>query len=116
MTFDDFFTNNENENDDSNEMDELFSKLISLIKDMEEHNNGVENTIFDSTPEKVEKIMLDGVLYEKRTWVDNDVQFIKMTIINEDEVKTLEEQLQDAIDIENYEEAARLRDLINNKI
>jgi hypothetical protein len=114
MTFDDFSTNNEN--DDSNEMDELFSKLISFIKDMKDHNDGVENTMFDNQPEKIEKIILDGVSYEKRTWVNNGVEFIKMTIINEDEVKTLEEQLQDAIDIENYEEAARLRDLINNKI
>lgn len=72
-------------------------------------------------PDKVERFVEDGFTFEKKTWhkekgdfvlvemVENPINVKKKHIVKQ---KSLEERLQDAINDENYELAAKIRDLI----
>lgn len=123
--FDMFFGNNKNENNKS-KIDDLINRLNNF-KDItgEELNENSEL----GEPTSIEEYTKNGIIYEKKVWEINGGKIVKIEI---KEVKmdtpidipinikptsrfnkaSLEDKLQYAIDNENYEEAARLRDEI----
>jgi hypothetical protein len=114
MTFDelfyDFFSDRKEFKNDE-ELDGKIDQITDFIKkNMKFNDNEIDN---NSKLIKVEKIKIDGVDYEKSTWDLNGTILVKLAISNEE--PNLYDLLHKAIDDENYEEAARLRDLINEK-
>lgn len=123
--FDMFFGNNKNESSKS-KIDDLINRLNNF-KDVtgEELNENSEL----GEPTSIEEYTKNGIIYEKKIWEINGGKIVKIEI---KEVKisdaieipinikptsrfnkaSLEDKLQYAIDTENYEEAARLRDEI----
>ena len=93
-------------------------KLINLLNSISEKQNGIENIHDDiesslGEPDILENFEKDGVFYTKMIWKTAGGLVIKTimddTPFNE---KTLEEKLQDALNEEDYELAAKIRDLI----
>jgi len=93
-------------------------KLINLLNSISEKQNGIENIHDDiesslGEPDILENFEKDGIFYTKMIWKTAAGLVIKTimddTPFNE---KTLEEKLQDALNEEDYELAAKIRDLI----
>ena len=115
--------NSENElNPNPNNKFNDIEKLIDLLS----NSNGLDESVFSQKmdqelgePNSVEYYEEDGMYFERKTWkgvFGGDV--IKTAISDhpfKKENKTLDELLLEAIDSENYEEAARLRDEISKQ-
>ena len=67
--------------------------------------------------DKVEFFTEDDLFFKRSTWVVEDGEIVKLEVsdapFQEEEIKTLEELLQDALESENYELAAEIRDEMN---
>ena len=129
-SFDDLF--NEffkklNDDESSSDLKGEASKLIEMFKKIDLMARGIDETIenqMDSAlgkPDKVENYIENSLYYEKRTWHTPTGDIVKLIIkdvpnnsidTSVDE-KPLDVQLSEALAKEDYEKAAKLRDLIN---
>jgi excinuclease UvrABC helicase subunit UvrB len=123
--FDDLFNDFFNRKKTSNQVNEGINRIISALQNFrqmgfeENIGNSIEKEL--GPPNEVEEIVKDGFLYKRHIWNTEHGQFVKVTVqladqnINDlKQEKTLEEQLQDAVESENYELAIQLRDKIKN--
>lgn len=127
--FDKFFGNNKKDkNKGKGKIDELINMLNSYKEITGKEIN--ENSELGE-PDSVEEYTKDGIIYEKKTWEINGGKIVKIevkhikidgmfdisTTIKPSRFKEapLEEQLQHAISVEDYEKAAEIRDAINKR-
>lgn len=124
--FDEFFNEkNENKNKRKRETpkdkfgDELNSLMNTLanfrqITDADEQHE-IENDFGD--PNKIEYFEEEGLFFKRSIWEVEDGEVVKLEVsdqpFDDEEPKSLEELLQDALDSENYELAAEIRDEMN---
>lgn len=127
--FDDFFKrNNINPDDkiDETTKNEL-KKIIDMLNTSSELPNitGEEEAMFDETlgrPDKIECYNDGNLFFEKRTWYTPKGQLVKLIVTDEPTMKleppkrkTLEEKLGIAVENEEFEKAAAIRDLIKKE-
>jgi len=124
--FDDFFKRNKiRPEDDMNEsIREEIIKMIDMLSkfnsiEINEEFEGLESEIDKElgNPDKVE-FYSEGELYiEKRIWYTPDGELVKLIVSDDPSLlskpkKTLKEQLEEAVEAEDYERAASIRDEI----
>lgn len=127
--FDEFF-NEKNENgkdkkkrkpnskkdDFGDELSSLMNTLANFrqITDADEQHE-IENDFGD--PNKIEYFEEEGLFFKRSVWEVEDGEVVKLEVsdqpFDDEEPKSLEELLQDALDSENYELAAEIRDEMN---
>jgi uncharacterized protein (DUF1697 family) len=118
-SFDDLF-NEFFKNDNLNETNKKMEKLIKALTtpfDIESRKN-IEETL--GVPDEIESFEDNGLFIRKQIWHTEKGDVIKMVVSDipfESEPKklSLEEQLEEALEKEDYETAAKLRDEIKNK-
>jgi hypothetical protein len=118
-SFDDLF-NEFFKNDVSNETNKKMEKLIKALTtpfDIESRKN-IEETL--GVPDEIESFEDNGLFIRKQIWHTEKGDVIKMVVSDipfESEPKklSLEEQLEKALEKEDYETAAKLRDEIKIK-
>lgn len=122
--FDKFFGNRKND-DKKNKIDDLINQLNNF-KDITGKDINEDKELGE--PDIVEQYTKDGVTYEKKTWDIDGGKIVKVEIKSEKsnsitglpttirpsrfKQSSLEEQLEYAINIEDYEKAVELRDEI----
>jgi hypothetical protein len=113
--FGDLFKNKKEKNDD------YINNIIKMLSDFNDVNGKSGDSMgeLDSELGEPDEIIFyekDGMYFEERIWQDEEKKIIKTTISDEpfkmQNKKTLEEQLEEAIENEEYELAADLRDKI----
>jgi hypothetical protein len=105
---------------------EKIESILEKFGDVGDVDEEVEKTLDDSLgePHKIERYEQGGLYYEKRIWNTTKGDFIKLIVrdkpfgsnnkFKKDTIApTLSEQLAKALESENYENAAIIRDLIN---
>lgn len=122
-TFDELFSDFFNRNNPKD--DEIFKKIREEAKKIIESINNFDD-ISNKTEEEMEELLgkpdvietyFDGfIYYERKVWHTKNGDIVVLTAsqnpFEEQKEKSLEEQLQDAIDSEEYEKAAEIRDKI----
>jgi len=127
--FDDFFKRNDIKPEDSigddisNEAKKLF-EMLSNINDDEDISEVIENT-FDETlgkPNKIEFFNEDELFFERRTWHTENGDLIKLLVSDDPSfgkmpkiTKSLKEQLNEALQNEDYEKCAILQAEMDKK-
>lgn len=123
--------NNEDFNDGELDQDRIDSveRFINMINSFDPNS---EESLADSLtrelgePNEIEYFNDNDFHYEKRTWYTPGGKIVKVRMISSDETpeefyhhnlldSSLEDELEQAIKNEDFEEAARLRDLINKR-
>lgn len=127
--FNDFFNRKKME---SNPLHEEIKKLIETIANFKkvEDEAKLEKEIDKELgkPSQIEEHIEGGLLYKKLTWFTPFGHFVKIIVTDADEAepqpkrptrrvkeKSLEEQLKEAVEAENYELAIELRDKIKKE-
>lgn len=123
--FNEFFKNNESENKNFDEAKtDNIKKLMDMLNDfghVSDYNSPTELDAKLGEPDKVESFEEDGFQFEKRIWYvpGGEIVCVAMLDIPLNEkptkVKTLDEQLEEAIENEDYEIAANIRDAIKKE-
>jgi len=134
--FNEFFENNRKNNKDENSNDESIDKtnqesveqFINMINKFDEDSKQSLGEFLDNElgePDKIEYFDDDDFYFEKRIWFTPTGKIVKIRMVEPPEtpeefhmygsIGTLEDKLEVAIEEENFEEACRLRDLINKK-
>jgi hypothetical protein len=123
--FNEFFKNNESENKNFDEAkNDNIKKLMDMLNDfghVSDYNSPTELDAKLGEPDKIERFEEDGFHFEKRTWnvYGGEIVCVAMLDIPLDEKptkeKSLDEQLEEAIENEEYEIAANIRDLIKKE-
>ena len=101
-------------------------KIIDILSEFngEEDITSEEEQLFDDAlgkPDKIEFYNEDDLFFEKRMWYTDKGTLVKLIIMDDPLFKTaiiekpLTEQLNEAIENEDFEKAAKLRDKINQK-
>jgi hypothetical protein len=127
--FDDFFKRHNIKPEDKIEgpMKDDVMKIIDLLSTFNgsEDINPDEEELFDEAlgkPDKIEFYNDGNLFFEKRIWYTDKGTLVKL-IVNDDPMipveplikKSLEQQLTEAVDSEEFEKAAAIRDKINSK-
>jgi len=126
--FNDFFNEQPNERKYTNPVHEEIKKLMEALSSFKETEAlDAEEMIANKLginlgePTSSEEIIEDGLRFTKLTWDTPNGRFVKIVVTdvlagesNVENKKTLDEQLQEAVDNEDYELAIKLRDKINN--
>lgn len=122
--FDDLFNNffNRDDEEENNPIDDNAKEIINMINDFKEVDPDSEygNIIDDELdfklgePDNIQYFEEGGMYYEKRTWFMEHGMIMKTIASDEplEPLPSLEEQLAIAINDEEYETAAKLRDQI----
>ncbi len=104
----------------SKNLSEEMLKMIESLSKFKEITNPDEQFEIDheyGPADKVEFFTEDDLFFKRSTWVVEDGEIVKLEVsdapFQEEEIKTLEELLQDALESENYELAAEIRDEMN---
>jgi len=104
----------------SKNLSEEMLKMIESLSKFKEITNPDEQFEIDNEygpADKVEFFTEDDLFFKRSTWVVEDGEIVKLEVsdapFQEEEIKTLEELLQDALESENYELAAEIRDEMN---
>ena len=134
--FNEFFENNGKNNKDENSNDESIDKtnqesvekFIDMINNFDNESNESLGDYLDKElgdPDRIEYFDDEDFYFEKSIWFTPTGKIVKIRMVeppetpedfyNHDLVGILEYELEIAIKEENFEEAARLRDLINKK-
>jgi hypothetical protein len=113
--FNEFFKNN-NSNEANKKMEKLIKALTTPF-DVDSKNK-IEEML--GIPDEIITFEEDGLFIRKQIWHTEKGDVIKMIVNDlpfEDETKklSLKEQLEEALEKEDYETAAKLRDEIKNK-
>lgn len=126
MKFDDFFNNFFNKPKKTPFEEKLGDMMKSLMdfRKMTPDEDEIES-VYESLgkPDETHTFEEDGFLFQKHVWHRPEGQYVRIVVSEKDsdiesmpEPKTLEEQLQEALDVENYELAIQLRDKIKEKV
>lgn len=125
LRFDDLFNEFFNKKRmQANPLHEELKKLIetiSVFKNIENEKKLEEEIDKElGKPTSIETRIDEGILYKKLTWVTPHGKFVKIIVTDAEEetkiaTKSLEEQLNEAIELEDYELAIKLRDKITPK-
>jgi len=116
--FNDFFNKKRMQ---ANPLHEELKKLIetiSVFKSIENEKKLDEEIDKElGKPTSIETRIDEGVLYKKLTWVTPHGSFVKIIVTDVEEetkktTKSLEEQLKEAVELEEYELAIKIRDKI----
>ena len=116
----------------SNPLHEEIKKLIETVANFKKVQNDakLEQEIDKELgkPSTIEERIEDGLLYKKLTWFTPYGHFVKIVVSDAEETdyvpkkptrrvkeKSLEEQLKEAVEAENYELAIQLRDKIKKE-
>lgn len=121
--FDEFF-NEDNENkkpkDGKRDFDDELSNLMNTLSKFKQITDTDEQYEIDNEfgePNNIEFFQEDDLYFKRSTWEVEDGEIVKLEVsdvpFDTIEPKSLEELLQVALDEENYELAAELRDEIN---
>jgi hypothetical protein len=93
--------------------------MINMLTDAEELEKYINNL---GKPNQIEFYNEGNVFFEKRTWNTEHGDIVKLIVSDEpfidlsyQESKSLEEKLADAVEEENYEKAAKIRDEIKKR-
>lgn len=130
--FDDFFKRNKIRPEDGMN-DSIREELMKMIEMLSKFNNIEMNEEFETfedeiddglgKPDKVEFYNEGELFIEKRIWYTINGEVIKLIVSDDPSLiqyskptKTLEEQLQEAVEAEEYERAALIRDQIKNSM
>ncbi len=115
--FDDLFNKFFNRDED-NSMDDEAKKIINMINNIKEVESDdeldAELDLKLGKPHEIEYFKEDDMYYERRSWFMDHGVVIK-TIASDEPLEpqpSLEEQLTNAIEVEDYLTAAKLRDQI----
>ena len=111
-----------NASENSDDVSDLARKLIDMISNAnpinEEDEDAIDNTL--GKPDKIEFYNEDNMFFEKRIWYVNGGELIKIIVSDEPSLniapkpkKSLQEQLDIAVENEEFEKAATLRDKMN---
>jgi len=122
--FDEFF-NEKNENNKDKKKpksrkddfgDEL-SSLMNTLANFRQITDADEQNEIDTEygePDKIEYFEEEGLFFKRSIWEVEDGEVVKLEVSDQpfqvEELKTLEELLQDALETENYELAAEIRE------
>lgn len=131
--FNDFFKRNifKSETKRTDELKEEAKKMIDILNKMNdietkmnEIDESIEKNIDDNLgkPDKIEFFNENDLFFERRTWHTETGDLIKL-IVSDDPTfgktpkitKTLQQQLDEAIEVEDYEKAAAIRDKMQKK-
>lgn len=126
--FSDFFNEQPNERKHTNPVHEEIKKLMEALSSFKKTEAlDAEEMIANKLginlgePTSSEEIIEDGLRFTKLTWDTPNGKFVKIVVTDVlageskvEDKKTLDEQLQEAVDNEDYELAIKLRDKINN--
>lgn len=123
--FNEFFENNDNSFEDHFfKMNEEAMKLIEILGNIHEPNDSIDENlehIMDQTlgePDEVINYQDGKLFFQKFIWHTPSGDFVKVIVTDKpllnDKLadKPLQQQLDEAISSENYEEAAKIRDLM----
>lgn len=101
------------------DMKESFEDVIKAISNIKPITDKDEQFEIDNNfgePDSLEYYEEDGLFFRKSTWFQEDGEIVKLEVSNEsfdvEESKSLEQLLKTAVEEENYEKAAELRDKI----
>jgi excinuclease UvrABC helicase subunit UvrB len=118
--FNDFFNKrNKNVNPLHDELRKLMETIASFkaIDNEQKLEQEIDKEL--GKPTQIEELTNDGVHYKKLTWLTPHGKFVKIIVTDAEEevkprvkTKSLEEQLKEAVEAENYELAIELRDKI----
>lgn len=101
--------------DELKKLIETLSKAKQITDESEQYE--IDNEFGE--PNKIEYFNEDDLFFKRSIWVVNDGEIVKLEVsdqpFKEEYVKSLEETLQEALDVENYELAAEIRDKMNQK-
>ena len=126
--FNDFFNEQPNESKNTSSIHEEIRKLMEALSGFKKTEAlDAEEMIANKLginlgePTTSEEIIEDGLRFTKLTWDTPNGRFVKIVVTDVlageskvEDKKTLDEQLQEAVDNEDYELAIKLRDKINN--
>ena len=118
--FEDFEDFLNNLNDRSKKNDEIKKFIQKMMNTKESFNNDNESELGE--PSSVSRFKKNGYTFEKTEWENEHGKIVKVEMVNtpletsgiEKEI-TLEKELELAVTEERYEDAAKIRDEINNK-
>jgi hypothetical protein len=127
--FDDFFKRNKIRPEDGMD-DSIKDEILKMIDMLSKFNDVEMNEDFEDLekeideefgkPDKVEFYNENELFIEKRIWYTPDGELVKLIVSDDPSLlskpkKTLEQQLKEAVESEDYEKAALIRDQINKK-
>jgi len=130
-TFDELFDEFFNENDKgkkrgrkpktkNDEFGDELKNLMNTLSNFKQITDADEQFEIDNEfgePDRVEFFRDEDLYFKRSVWVVEDSEVVKLEVSDQpfdiEEPKSLEELLQDALDSENYELAAEIRDEMN---
>jgi excinuclease UvrABC helicase subunit UvrB len=113
-----FFKKNLSDSDFYKKININIKQLFDLLKNVKTNEIDGKTDMSLGEPDSVESYSDGFFFFEKKVWHTPNGDIIKITAsdntdnLHEPE-KTLQEQLDEAINNENYEKAAQIRDLMN---
>ncbi len=102
-----------------NNIEEEVKKVLDMLNTGQPIDDDVEKEIDENLgkPDKIEFFEQDGFFYEKRIWHTPNGDLVKMIVTDDPTLivppkpeKTLAEKLEEAVENEDYEKAAAIRD------
>lgn len=112
--FNEFFENSNN--NDNQPIPNEFDNVVDAFKNVktfdESEFNDIEFQLGD--PTIIEEIVEDGMKFIKYSWITEQGTFYKI-ILEKDKPLSIQEQLDEALEKEDYELACKLRDKMNKK-
>ena len=124
MKFDDLFNDffKKSSNPFQNELDRIMKSLMNFrrMSNDELDINSVQDALGE--PDEVEEFEEEGLIFKKMIWNKPEGQYVKIIVTDvntelekKEANKTLEEQLTDAVEAEDYELAIELREKIKQQ-
>ena len=118
--FNDFFKRNNINPEDSmsDNLNEAAQKMIELLSNfIEDSVDEIDDTL--GAPDKIEFLEEDDLYLERRIWHTKNGDLIKLLVSDKpfEEIigKSLQEQLDEAVENEEFEKAATIRDSIKKE-
>ncbi len=124
--FDEFFKKQNEVNNIIGDIKEETKRIIDILAKIQDSTSIDEAIEFEldktlGKPDKIEFYNENGLYYEKRIWHTPNGDMVKLIVTDDPtliiappEPKTLKQQLDEAIESEDYEKAAIIRDKIEN--
>jgi hypothetical protein len=118
--FNDFFKKFKT-NYDYKEINNFLNEINNSVDMQKFFENYLNNDLGE--PDQIEDLNENGFIFKKYVWNTPSGKIIKIVLDENQDIlekkenkeKTLEELLQEAVDVEDYETAIKIRDLINQK-
>jgi hypothetical protein len=108
-------------NYDYKEINNFLNEINNSVDMQKFFENYLNNDLGE--PDQIEDLNENGFIFKKYVWNTPSGKIIKIVLDENQDIlekkenkeKTLEELLQEAVDVEDYETAIKIRDLINQK-